>query len=123
MASPQAVAAFRVQALERSRGAAAQGLLQRVDWSRGQEGRSGQATADAKQEQSKADAGSPSDCDFPTAERFRSSGVPAAINARKTIGVGPVFNENRTDTNYPQCPDKELRSQGYRPESPAFLAV
>ncbi len=22
-----------------------------------------------------------------------------------------------------QCPDKELRSQGYRPESPAFLAV
>src|SRR5208282_4223361 len=44
-----------------------------VDWSRGQEGRSGQATADTKQEQSKADAGSPSSCDFPTAERFRSS--------------------------------------------------
>src|SRR5271157_4346341 len=40
-----------------------------VDWSRGQEGRFGQATAEGKQEQSKADAGSPSSWDVTTVER------------------------------------------------------
>jgi len=73
MASPQAVAAFRVQALERSRGAA-HGLLQYLDWSRGQEGRFGQATADAKQEQNKADAGSPSNWDVTSVERLVQGG-------------------------------------------------
>jgi hypothetical protein len=56
-----------------------------MDWSRWQEGWFGQATADAKQEQSKADAGSPSNWYFPTAGRFRSS---------RTYGVGSSFHSN-----------------------------
>jgi len=45
-----------------------------VDWSRGQEGRFGQATADAKQEQNKADAGSPSNWDVTSVERLVQGG-------------------------------------------------
>ncbi len=41
-----------------------------VDWSRGQEGRFGQTTAEAKQEESMADAGSPSNWDVTTVERL-----------------------------------------------------
>ncbi len=70
--SPQAFAAFRVEALERSRVAAAHGLLQYVDWSRGQERRFRRAIAESKHDLSKADAGSPSRSYFPAAERFRS---------------------------------------------------
>jgi hypothetical protein len=34
------------------------------------------------------------------------SGVQAATNTRKAIGVGPVLNENWTDTNYLLVLDK-----------------
>jgi len=59
-----------------------------VVWSRGQEGRFGQAAADAKRVQRKSDAGSPSDCDFPTAKRFRSSRLSEVLSA-VNASVGP----------------------------------
>ena len=74
MASPQTVAAFRVQALERSRRERHTVCFNAVDWSRGQEERFGQATAEGKQERSKADAGSPSSWDVNTVERSGQGG-------------------------------------------------
>jgi hypothetical protein len=63
------------------------------------------------------DAGSPSDCDFPTAERFRSSRVPRATNARVAT-VAMAVNEvlvRVSGRGYPHSGTKETRPPGSLP--------